>query len=166
MNSASRDRRGEVPPALDGLTAPLHARNVLRRHRRLVAGLVVGLLLLVVGLLRFSPMWPGPSLPPGATPLALATAPAHLMPTMGCSTAALKPARVAVAGDELVLVPELGGKPIKVVWPTGWVAWRLAGRAELVSHDGTVVGREGDIVEGFGGGVGTDDAFHVCVIGG
>ena len=111
-------------------------------------------------------MWPGASLPQGATPLAVATEPAHLMPTRGCSTAVLAPARVAVAGDGLVLVQESWGKPIKVVWPTGWVAWRLAGRAELVSHDGTVVGREGDIVEGFGGGVGADDAFHVCVIGG
>jgi hypothetical protein len=85
---------------------------------------------------------------------------------MACSTALLLPARVAVAGNEPVLVPESGGKPIKVVWPTGWVAWRLAGRAELVSRDGTVIGREGDIVEGFGGGVGNDDAFHVCVMGG
>ena len=88
------------------------------------------------------------------------------MPAMGCPTALLAPARVAVAGDELVLVPESGGEPIKVVWPTGWVAWRLAGRAELVSREGTLIRREGDIVEGFGGGVGTDDAFHVCVIGG
>ena len=79
-------------------------------------------------------MWPGPSLPQGATPLALATEPAHLMPTMGCPLALLAPARVAVAGNQLVLVPESGG--------------------------------EGDIVEGFGGGVGTDDAFHVCVAGG
>ncbi len=139
---------------------------MLRRRRRLVTGLAVLLLLLVVGLLRLSPMWPGPSLPPGATPLALATEPAHLVPTMGCPTAALAPARVAVADHALVLVPEAGGDPIKVVWPTGWVAWRLLGRAELVSRDGTIVGREGDVVSGFGGGVGVDDAFHVCVIGG
>jgi len=139
---------------------------MLRRHRRILVGLAVVLLLLVLGLFRLSPMWPGPSLPQGATPLALATEPAHLMPAMGCPLALLAPARVAVAGDELVLVPESGGEPIKVVWPTGWVAWRLAGRAELVSHDGTVIGREGDIVEGYGGGVGDDDVFHVCVIGG
>jgi hypothetical protein len=85
---------------------------------------------------------------------------------MGCPTALLLPARVTVAGNALVLVPEAGGDRLKVVWPTGWIAWRLAGRAELVSRDGTVLGREGDIVQGFGGGVGTDDAFHVCVAGG
>ncbi|MHB8961475.1 MAG: hypothetical protein ACYDAN_17855 [Candidatus Limnocylindrales bacterium] len=139
---------------------------MLRRHRRLVAGVVVVVLLVAVGLVRLSPMWPGPSLPQGATPLVLATEPAHLLPTMGCQAALLAPARVAVAGNVLVLVPGTGGEPEQVVWPTGWAAWRLAGRAELVSHDGTVVGREGDIVSGFGGGVGTDDAFHVCVIGG
>ncbi len=139
---------------------------MLRRRRRTLVGLAVVLLLLAVGLFRLSPMWPGPPLPQGATPLALATEPAHLMPAMGCPLALLAPARVAVAGDELVLVPESGGEPIKVVWPTGWVAWRLAGRAELVSHDGTVIGREGDIVEDYGGGVGDDGVFHVCVIGG
>ncbi len=139
---------------------------MLRRHRRIFAGLAVVVLLLALGLARLSPMWPGPSLPQGATPLALATEPAHLLPTMGCPLALLAPARVAVADNALVLVPEAGGDPIKVVWPTGWVARRLAGRAELVSRDGTVIGREGDIVSGFGGGVGTDDVFHVCVIGG
>ena len=96
--------------------------------------------------------------------LALATEPAHLLPTMGCHTALVE-GRVAVKANALVLVPRSGGEPTNVVWPTGWVAWRLAGRAELVSHDGTVVAREGDMV-GFGGGVSTDDAFHVCVIGG
>jgi hypothetical protein len=139
---------------------------MLRRHARAVTAIAVVLLVVVVGLARLSPMWPGPSLPAGATALALATEPAHLLPTMGCPTAMLAPARVAVAGDSLVLVAEAGGDPIKVVWPTGWAAWRLDGRAELVSRDGTVVGREGEVVSGFGGGVGTDDAFHVCVAGG
>ena len=139
---------------------------MLRRHRPFVAGLAVVLLLIAVGLLRLSPIWPGPSLPRDATPLALATEPAHLVPTMACPTALLLPARVAIADNALVLVPEAGGDPIKIVWPNGWVAWRLAGRAELISRDGTIVGREGDIVAGFGGGVGIDDAFHVCVIGG
>jgi hypothetical protein len=139
---------------------------MLRRHPRVFAGIAVILVLMAVGLARLSPMWPGPSLPAGATPLALATETAHLLPTMGCPTALLAPARVAVAGDALVLVPEAGGDPIKVVWPTGWAAWQLDGRAELVSHDGTVIGREGDVVSNFGGGVGLDDAFHVCEIGG
>lgn len=137
---------------------------MFRRHRRIVAGIVVVLLIVAVGLARLSPMWPGPSLPAGATPLVLATEPAHLLPTLGCPTALLLPARVAVVGNALVLVPETGD-PVNVVWPTGWAAWRLGGRAELVSREGAVVGREGDLVSGFGGGVGSDDAFHVCVAG-
>ena len=135
------------------------------RHRRIVVGLLVVLLLVAGCLARLSPMWPGPHMPPGATGLVLATEPAHLFPTMGCPTAELLPARIAVVGDALVLVPQTGGDPLNVVWPAGWAAWRLGGRAELVSRDGTVVGREGDLVSGFGGGVGADDAFHGCVAG-
>lgn len=139
---------------------------MLRHHPRALAAITVVLLLAVGGLARLSPMWPGPSLPSGATALALATEPAHLLPTFGCPTALLAPAGIAVVSNSLVLVPKAGGDPVKVVWPTGWAAWRLDGRAELVSRDGAVVGREGDIVSGFAGGVGTDDAFHVCVMGG
>ena len=134
----------------------------MTRRRRLLAGWVLVLVLVVVGLFRVSPLWPGPSLPTGATPLTLVTEPSHLVPTFACATALLAPARVTVVGDALVLVPEAGGAPIHVVWPTGWAAWRRDGRAELVDRDGTVVGREGDVVQGFGGGLGADDAFHVC----
>ncbi len=137
-------------------------------HRNRGAAITASLVLLPVaaGLARLGPMGPGPSLPASATPLALVTGPSHLLPTMGCPTALLAPARVAVADDALVLVPEAGGDPIRVVWPTGWAPWRRDGRAELVSRDGAVVGREGDVVSGFSGGVGADDAFHVCVVGG
>lgn len=136
-----------------------------RRPLGLIAAFVVVGMLILVAFMRFSPMGPGPSIPDCATPLTLATDRARLVPTMGCPMAALAPGRVAVAGDELVLIPPAGGDPIKVVWPAGWVAWRLDGRAALVSRDGTVIGREGDVVSGFGGGVGTDDVFHVCVEG-
>jgi hypothetical protein len=136
----------------------------VRRHRLLIGGLAAALVLLA-GLYRLSPLWPGPALPAGAMPLTLATAPGHLLPTLGCTTALLAPTRVAVAGNALVLVPPTGGDPIKVVFPSGWRAWRLDGRAELVSRDGVVVGREGDIVEGLGGGTGDDGAFEVCSVG-
>jgi hypothetical protein len=138
--------------------------GVVRRHRLLIGGVAVARVLLA-GLYRLSPLWPGPALPADATPLQLATAPGHLLPTLGCTTALLAPARVAVVGTELVLVPPSGGDPIKVVFPSGWRAWRLDGRAELVSPDDVVVGREGDILEGLGGGTGDDGAFEVCSVG-
>lgn len=140
-----------------------HGRLTARRRSLVVFAVVI--LILVGGLLRFSPLWPGPSLPAGATPLVLDTEPAHLIPTLGCETALLMPARIAVEGDELVLVPEAGGNYERVVWPSGWAAWRLGGRAQLVNRDGQVVGSEGEVVTGFGGGVATDNRFHVCIIG-
>lgn len=136
------------------------------RCPRVALTLLVGLILAGAGAARLSPLGPGPSLPVGATRLALVTEAGHLLPEMGCRTALMAPARVTVVRDALVLMSEAGGEPLKVVWPNGWTAWRRDGRAELISRDGTVVGREGEVISGFGGGVGTDDAFHVCVVGG
>jgi hypothetical protein len=138
---------------------------VLQRHRRFFAGLAGIVVLLAAATFRLSPLWPGPGLPPGATRLHIATEPAHLVPTLGCPTAALAPARIATAGDELVVLSVDGNEPANVVWPSGWAAWRIDGHAQLVTRDGTIVGNEGDILPGFGGGSGVDDAFHVCVIG-
>ena len=138
---------------------------MLRRHRRSFAALVGTILLLTAATYRLSALWPGPGLPPGAIRLHIETEPAHLVPTLACHTAALAPARVATAGDDLVLVSPQTNVRFKVVWPSGWAAWRLDGRAELVTRDGAIVGREGEVIAGFGGGVGLDDAFHVCIIG-
>ncbi len=138
---------------------------MLRRHVRLLAILAGTVLLVAAATFRLSPLWPGPGLPPGATRLHIETAPPHLVPTLACNTALLAPARVASAGDALVLVSPATNETIAVVWPSGWAAWRLDGRAELVTRDGAIVGREGDTIGGFGGGVGDDDAFHVCIIG-
>lgn len=139
---------------------------MLRRHARFFTILAGSILLLAAATFRLSPLWPGPALPPDATRLHIATAPPHLVPTLGCPTALLAPARLGTAGDDLILVSERDGQPGKVVWPSGWAAWRLNGRAELVTRDGAIVGREGEIIHGFGGGTGVDDAFYVCIIGG
>jgi hypothetical protein len=139
---------------------------VLRRHARAIASLVLGVAVTVALVARFSPLWPGPPVPDGATRLQIATEAPHLIPTMGCALALLSPARVATDGDRLVLVsPETGRQQIAVVWPSGWTAWRRDGRAELVTRDGVVVAREGELTPGYAGGVGLDDAFHVCIEG-
>ena len=110
-------------------------------------------------------MGPGPSLPAGATPLHITTEAPHLLPTFACETAALVPARLATVNGELVLQSVGSGETIQVVWPSGWAAWQVDGRAELVGRDGSVYAREGDVLTDLGGGLGTDDLFHVCIIG-
>ena len=134
-----------------------------RRRRILIAAAVV-LVLLTGVVYRCTPLWPGPGLPAGATPLRIATAAAHLVPNLGCPASLLQPARIATSGDDLVLVNVDSGQVIRVVWPSGYVAWRLDGRAELHARDGRLVGREGDVLEWLGGGSGDDGRVWICEI--
>jgi hypothetical protein len=168
MNSGGpSEARGRGELALAPAYLRAQGETMLRRHVRLFAILAGSVLLLAAATVRLSPLWPGPALPPGATRLHIVTASPHLVPTFACNTALLAPARVATAGDELIVVSEWDNKPVNVVWPSGWAAWRVNGRAELVTRDGSVIAREGDVIEDrFGGGTGVDDAFHVCEIGG
>ncbi len=133
-------------------------------RRRTIVVLIVAVVVVVALTVRLTPLWPGPAIPAGATALHIETAPPHLIPTMGCPAAALAPARIEVDGDALILVSLDGGAPISVVWPSGWAAWRRDGTAELVDRDGNVVGRQGDVIDGYGGGTGLDGKFHVCLI--
>jgi hypothetical protein len=145
---------------------PLARNAVLVRRRKRLAIAIVAVLILAAAVFRLSPLWPGPALPAGATRLHIATQAPHLVPNLGCPTALLSPVRVATEGDDLVVLLVATGEPVKVVWPSGWAAWRLGGRAELVDRDGSVIGREGDVLhDRFGGGEGADGAFHVCSIG-
>ena len=105
----------------------------------------------------------GPFLPTGATRLHIATEAPNL--TLGCAAALLVPVRVATAGDELTLVSVGSGEPQRVVWPSGFGAWRSGGRAVVADQWGRVVGREGDVLDGLGGGTGADDVFHICPFG-
>jgi len=131
-----------------------------------LAVMAVAVVLFAVAALRISPLWSGPALPAGATRLTLTTAAPHLVPAMGCALALLGPVLVATAGDELIMASVETGETVKVIWPSGWAAWRLDGQAELVDRNGTVVAREGDVIhDRFGGGTGNGDGFHVCEFG-
>lgn len=118
---------------------------------------------LAVVAIRLLPAFLGPALPAGATRLQIVTAGPNL--TFGCAAALLAPVRVATSDDELILVSVELGRTVDVVWPGGFAAWRLNGRAEVSDPWGTVVGREGDLLDGLGGGEGNDGAFWICPFG-
>lgn len=122
-----------------------------------------GAILLLVVALRVMPLFTGPALPAGATRLLIATESPNF--SLGCTTALLSPVRVAASGDDLVLISVASGETVRVVWPSGFAAWRIGGRAEVADPWGGVVGREGDVLDSLGGGLGVDDAFRICPFG-
>jgi hypothetical protein len=129
----------------------------------LVSVLAVAMVVLAAAAWRVLPVFTGPALPAGATGLRIATERPNL--TMGCAAALLSPARVTTSGDDLVLVTVESGEPVAVVWPAGFGAWRADGQAVIADPWGNIVGREGDVLEWLGGGMGLDDAFHICPFG-
>jgi hypothetical protein len=134
--------------------------------RGVIAVVVATFFAVLVFLVSLTPMWPGPNPPAGATRLAIRTAAPHLIPTLGCPDALLLPVRITSAGDQMVFVSSDTGAPVSIVWPTGWAAWRGAdGIAVLARRDGSIAGREGDVLSGYGGGVGDDGAIGICIVG-
>jgi len=134
-----------------------------RRRKVLIAIAAAGVIVLAPFALIVVPQFTGPALPAGATRLHIATEPPNL--NMSCAAAALVPVRVATSGDELILVTVGTGESVRVVWPSGFGAWRVDGRAVVADPWGRVVGREGDVLDSLGGGLGPDDAFHICPFG-
>lgn len=129
----------------------------------LVTIVAAGFVIVVAGAVALVPLWTGPALPVGATRLHIAVASPGI--PFGCTAALLAPVRIASAGDELIVRSVASGDPVSVVWPSGFAAWRIDGRAELAGPYGNVIGREGDVLSTLGAGGGTDGAAHVCGLG-
>jgi hypothetical protein len=115
-----------------------------------------------------APTPPAPS-PSGATPLALPTEPPAVALASGaqyaCALALLLPVQVVAEGQALAFVSVATGAQVRLVWPRGFSARSVGGRAEIVTPDGSVLAREADVLSGLGGGS-SGSEFHICSIGG
>ena len=139
--------------------------------------------LVLLGALLAACATPGPSspqsdrtpypAPPEATPLSLAVAaPLGPLPSgavVACEQALLGPVRIVLAGTAVTFVSVDTGSPTLVVWPRGFAAWLVNGKAEVVAPDDSVVGASGDVLSDLGGGLqdpsSSSTAFGVCSVG-
>jgi hypothetical protein len=160
-----------------GPTWSAETRGLVRFVKVVLAIALLAVATFVVWLLL--PPTPAP-LPPGATALELRTqatgfgarivlqCPAAAFPDMmlGRSGTTATFRRMAGSGGAEIEP----GPWVYPVWPAGWSARLVDGRAELVTPDGFVLAREGDIIRHPGGGngwvclaIGSLPAVHTAV---
>lgn len=83
-----------------------------------------------------------------------------------CQLGLAPPFRIERDEKELVFAEVGTDRRLSIVWPFGFAAWVENGRAVLYARDGTVVGREGDILDKIGGGPTPDgNGILVCGVG-
>ena len=80
-----------------------------------------------------------------------------------CSFVLAAPFRIARDDGQMIFVNVATGEDRYVVWPDGFAAWLEFGKAVLYASDGTVVGREGAVLDNIGGAEGA--GFRVCSVG-
>lgn len=103
----------------------------------------------------------------GGLPLALDVAQPIELPggaVAACDQALLGSVRFVLTGTVISFVSVDTGLPGKLIWPHGFAAWLVNGKAEIVAPDGTLIGVSGDVLSGLGGGGGPGNAFTVCAI--
>ena len=82
-----------------------------------------------------------------------------------CAGAAARPFRIERDGTDIVFVDVGTDGRRSMVWPFGFAAWLEFDRAVLYASDGTVVGREDDVLDNIGGAEVEGGDFRVCSVG-
>jgi hypothetical protein len=105
------------------------------------------------------------ALPANATPLALRTQPWTLWSPAGlsCPLATVTPVRMERDGEFVVFADEASGNRMPVVWPNGFSARLVGGRAELVPPNGSVLARDGDVISNLASAAADNGDILVCL---
>jgi hypothetical protein len=77
--------------------------------------------------------------------------------------AALTPIRVERDGGSMVFADETSGKRLQVVWPNGYSARLMNGRAELIPPNGSVLARDGDVISNLAAGAADNGDLLICL---
>ena len=101
---------------------------------------------------------------PDGTRLALQTDTFHVLPGT-CTQGAIPSFKIERDGTEMVFVDVMSGERRSITWPFGFAAWLEYDIAVLYATDGTVVGRQGDVLENIGAVVVDGGDYRVCGVG-
>lgn len=124
---------------------------------------VAGTLILAVGTWIAVDATPRP--PTGASPLGLRTYPfpfAFPWEPRACALGLFAAVEVVRDGDEVAFEFVESGARAPILFPDGFAAWSVGGIAVLVSPEGYVLAREGDVLDGLGGAAGENGDLRVC----
>jgi hypothetical protein len=161
----------EPPLALEEWLGDLLARAtpLPRSRTTFVRPLAAAAAVLVVIALGFSVYWArsgsaGSGALPSGQPLTIVTESVS-RPGAPCQLARFAGGEMRRSGSE-VLFSSYDGSDVTITWPYGTTALLVNGQAELFAQDGTLIATEGQTLPDLGGGLGVDERFHVCEIGG
>lgn len=134
----------------------------MRKVLVFVGGVAV-LIVVAIGFLG-RPADPVPQ-PEGVTPLVLRTWPPRWQwpgPLRACPLASFVGTRVVTAGRAMEFRLVDTGESAALVFPPGFQAWLVGDTAELITPEGLVLAREGDVLVNLAGSAADNGDFNVC----